>query len=131
MRCCDADSSKEDPNIYIEKVVGGSGPITLKSPNSKDIVAGQLYLDDMPYLYHIEQQIHLLYSCEDIYTKQVKGKKYLRRHQHVEKGGRLLWNFEQGQFLEIIPDGNLTVGEAINLHNLSELKDELFVSAGT
>lgn len=130
-RCCDLDATEEDPNIFIEVVVGGAGPITLKSANSKDLIAGTLFLDkDLTIDYNVEnpEPLEVVYSCSDIYTKAVKGKSYLRRHLHIEKGGRLLWNLQRGRFVELIPTASTPVGEALIM---CPVEDKQFVSANT
>jgi hypothetical protein len=133
MSCCDLDSDRDDPNIYLEVVVGGIGPVTLKSPNSKDIVAGRLMLDqDTVMFYDVEQEAPtLLYECEDIFTKQVKNRPYLRRHKHIEKGGRLLWNLQKGRFVAILSnneENNCKISE-VNVPTVELTKDEQFVAA--
>lgn len=130
MKCCDVDSDPSDPNIFIEVVVGGYGPVTLKSPTSKDIFAGNLILaNDYKISYNLEHSSrNFLYECEDIFTKQVKNCNYLRRHKHIEKGGRLLWNLKAKQFIKELenPTNNVTPNYEI-LEALTQVKDELFV----
>lgn len=127
MRCCDIDSDPADPNIFVEVVVGGTGPLTLKSPNSKDILAGRLILSNKEEIdYNIESQAPvLLYQCEDIFTKQVKGRNYLRRHKHIEKGGRLLWNLKAKQFLTVLTEDTPNNQEATC--EAPQVEDEQFV----
>lgn len=132
-RCCDIDAPVDDPNIYIEVVVGGIGPVTLKNPNSKDIYTARLLLtntldQNSSISYNIEEPApyRVIYQCADIYTKTMKGKPHLRRHLHIEKGGRLLWNLSQGKFVDKL-ETNETLENLITTAPVVN-KDELFVS---
>jgi hypothetical protein len=114
--CCDLDSDPCDPNIYLEVVMGGAGPITLKNPKGKEVLAAQLLPDDYKLInWNSEETFEVTFSCRDIFTKQVKGKDYLRRHVHPEKGGRLLWNLAGGKLESVEVYPNSTTNDAPDL----------------